>query len=205
MGPVFEAAQAEIEPELVSWHDRNAWFLGRVGNWHFVPEGGSSPNFWGSIFDQIFDVAKERDETWVKATMIAAMAGSKNLTQAGAQGVLESGQPGRAFDVGGVASSDSWASTKVTDYDWLHQPTAAGFTSPLATPAEKIAQIDKLLKQWLVSDGDVREIEHILSTVQAPADMATIRAQIEPRLVDDLTDVRQRTRVRVALNRQAFP
>lgn len=202
MGPVFDAAQAEIEPELVSWHDRNAWFLGRVGNWHLIPGGGSGPRFWGSIFDAIFDVTKERDETWVKATMVAAMEGLPNVTQPQAQAVLEVGQPAHAFNIGGIASSDAGASTSVADYDWLHQPTAAGFTSPAQSADVKATQIEAIVRQWWVSDGDIAQIEHILATVQTQADMDVIRARIEPGLGWHLTSPPQWVRVFNALHRR---
>ena len=201
MGPVFDAAQAEIEPELISWHERNAWFLGRLGNWRFIPGGGSGKRFWGSIFDQIFDVAKERDETWAKATMIAAMEGLPKISQPHAQQVVEAGQQSSAFKIGGVASSDAWSSTTVVDYDWLHQPSATGFTSPPQTADEKASQIEKIINQWFVSDGDVAEIVHILSTVRTQADMNTIRRRVEPDLHWHLTSPAQFARVSNALNR----
>jgi hypothetical protein len=64
---------------------------------------------------------------------------------------------------------------------------------------EMIRMINRLLDGW-VSDEDVHAINRICQSVRTTTQMARIRAAIEPRILD-LTDIGQRTRVRIALAR----
>jgi hypothetical protein len=65
--------------------------------------------------------------------------------------------------------------------------------------AEMIRMINRLLDGW-VSDEDIDVIDKICRSVRTFAQMARIRAAIQPRILD-LTDIGQRTRVRIALAR----
>jgi uncharacterized protein DUF4157 len=65
--------------------------------------------------------------------------------------------------------------------------------------AEKTRMINTLLNGW-ISDDDVISIERICLSVPSSSEMATIRAEITPRITE-MTSIGQRTRVRVALSR----
>jgi hypothetical protein len=64
---------------------------------------------------------------------------------------------------------------------------------------EMIRMINRLMDGW-VSDEDVDAIDRICQSVTNTVQMARIRAAINPRILD-LTDIGQRTRVRIALAR----
>ena len=57
----------------------------------------------------------------------------------------------------------------------------------------------RLLEGW-ISDDDVSAIERICSSVTTNSQMMRIRNAINPDLTD-MTDLGQRTRVRIAINR----
>jgi hypothetical protein len=119
MGPVFEAAQAALNPEIQ------------------LACGNTDPGTWGvaqAAFPMFFDVAKERSTTWLKAQALEASraAGDDNLT---------AGRKMRARTA--VSAPISGASNYQVDgqdigdegFDWQHNPgTAPAQTGPTGTP-----------------------------------------------------------------------
>jgi hypothetical protein len=81
--------------------------------------------------------------------------------------------------------------------DWVSRQSLDAIGRQPAS--EKIRMIDTLLNGW-ISDDDVVAIERICSSVPSSAEMARIRGAITPRTIE-ITSFRQRTRVRIALDR----
>lgn len=77
----------------------------------------------------------------------------------------------------------------------------SGGNATLTSSSEaKIVEIRDLLYGW-TSEADVRRIIAILASVTSPAEMQAIRFDISPLLVPHLSDIGDRTRIRVALVR----
>lgn len=87
--------------------------------------------------------------------------------------------------------------TEVTDF--IHTSSAA--LLGVMTRQEKVRLITVILNAWYISDRDVYAIERLCGSVPTPQEMTFIRTAITPLIVPHMSDIGQRTRVRVALVR----
>ena len=107
MGPVFDRAQAELNPEI-----QEACGITDPGTWAIAQ----------SQFPKFFDIVKERSTTWTKAETIA-MAQQRGLNNADTERVTRT--------VTGVGNPMSGASDYQVDgqdisgFDWNHNPGTA--------------------------------------------------------------------------------
>jgi hypothetical protein len=97
---------------------------------------------------------------------------------------------------------DSFMSNNFTDDDQIRQWTADHKLDEIGQqPAQvKIRMITILLDGW-TGDDDEAAILRICSSVTSGSEMAQIRQAIAPLLVEEISDIGMRTRIRVALNR----
>jgi hypothetical protein len=115
MGPVFDQANADIQPEI----DRECYAID-PGSWGWAQDIG---------FPFIFHIALERQHAWEKAGDIVSGHARGIRSQQGMQQRLEAYQTARHPMRGGedFAISTSWGSGNLTEqevsgYDWNNQP-----------------------------------------------------------------------------------
>jgi len=101
MMPVFDTAQARLQPEIDSYSvmQKHEAFM----------------------FPYIFDVRKERTATWNKAELIAGEVESGDPSHIEDK-IEENPSLYGSTNIGGIVSSHRVLSTAATSYDWLDQP-----------------------------------------------------------------------------------
>lgn len=112
MGPVFDAAQADLQPEIDA---ATHWITPEFGldptNWHWAQSVG---------FPFIFNVPMEREHSWDKATDIVSGENNGITDPAKMRKRLEAYSTARHPFSG---SSDFEVDGEdIDDYDWIHQP-----------------------------------------------------------------------------------
>ncbi len=104
---------------------------------------------------------------------------------------------------GGAVADVAYQEATIDDDEIRAWAAAADLRDIGAVPAsEKIRMILSLMKGW-ISDDDVSTIERICLSVTSRTEMERIRSVVEPLIVSNMTDIGQRTRVRIAIGRNA--
>lgn len=108
MGPVFDAAQAELNPEI-----QEACGITDPGTWAIAQ----------SQFPKFFDIVKERKTTWVKAEAIAA-AKQKGLSSADTDKTVKT-VTGVTHPMGGGEGDYQVDGHDINGFDWNNNPGVA--------------------------------------------------------------------------------